>query len=59
MKANKLETVLSRDRLACLAPPDMVLLMYIHIVIIYMYVPNTWVLLCISVELPDSSEGDT
>ena len=27
MRANKLETVLSRDHLACLAPPDMVLLM--------------------------------
>ena len=24
MRANKLETALSRDRLACLAPPDMV-----------------------------------
>ena len=27
MRANKLETVLSRDRLASLAPPDMVFLM--------------------------------
>ena len=29
MRANKLETAMSRDRLACLAPPDMVFLMYI------------------------------
>ena len=28
MRANKLETVLSRDHLACLAPPDRVFLMY-------------------------------
>ena len=28
VRANKLETVLSRDRLACLAAPDMVFLMY-------------------------------
>ena len=31
MRANKLETVLSRDRLACLAPPDMVF-MYMHVI---------------------------
>ena len=29
MRANKLETALSRDHLACLAPPNMFFLMYI------------------------------
>ena len=29
MRANKLETVLSKDHLACLAPPDMVLI-HVH-----------------------------
>ena len=28
---NKLETALSRDRLACLAPPDMVFFMYVNV----------------------------
>ena len=33
MRANKLKTALSRDRLACLAPPDMFFLMYMHIML--------------------------
>ena len=30
MRANKLETALSRDRLACLAPPDMFFFLHVY-----------------------------
>ena len=39
MRANKLETVLSRDRLACLAPPHMLFFMYVIACVVYKQMP--------------------